>query len=130
MGGMSYRAAGLLGVSRPNYFGMSTDEVDDERTSGVIVLGYAGSAGSCVREMKAEDYVGTPQDVQVNPHLFDESVERVNGRTVIRFTIEQRVGRNDTEISAFFNADNLSARSMWAIGGLDGADCEAQVQFH
>merc|ERR1712070_265470 len=57
-------------------------------------------------------------------------VERVNGRTVIRFTIEQRVGRNDTEISQFFNSDMISARTMWAIGGLDGSGCEAEVQFH
>lgn len=128
--GMAYRSTGYLELSRPNYFGMSTDKVDDERTTGVIVLGYAGSAGSCVREMKAVNYVGTPSDVQGNPHLIDESVERVNGRTVIRFTVEQRVGRNDTEIDAFFNADNWGARTMWAIGSVDGADCEAEVQFH
>merc|ERR1719329_1591149 len=119
-----------MNMSRPSYFGMSTDEVDGERTSRAIVLGYAGSSGSCVREMQAEKYVGTPSDVQGNPHLFDESVQRVNGRTVIRFTIEQRAGRNDTEINEFFNSEMISARTMWAIGGLNGAGCEAEVQFH
>merc|ERR1712070_777881 len=106
--------------SRPNYLGMMADDVDEERTSRAIVLGYAGSSGSCVREMKAEEYVGTPSDVRGNPHLFDESVERVNGRTVIRFTIEQHVGRDDQEISRFFNGwyGTWSARTMWAIGGV------------
>jgi hypothetical protein len=88
-------------VSRPNYFGMSTDEFDGERTGRAIVLGYAGSSGSCVREMKAENYVGTPSDVEGNPHLFDESVERVNGKTVIRFTVEQKVGKTKKTNQAF-----------------------------
>jgi len=116
--------------SRPNYFGMKADEVDAERTSQAIVLGYAGPSGSCVREMKAEEYVGTPSDIRGNPHLFDESVERVNGRTIIRFTIEQHVGHDDDEINQFFNVNGQSARTMWAIGGVDGAGCEAEVQFH
>lgn len=133
-----YIAVGFKGMGyrenrqelRPNYFGMGIDEVDVARTSGAIVLGYAGSAGSCVREMKSENYVGTPSDVQGNPHLINESVERVNGRTVIRFTVEQRAGHNATEINAFFNADDWGQRVMWAIGRFEGADCKAEVQFH
>jgi len=110
---------------------MSTDEVDRERTTGAIVLGYAGgSAGSCVREMKAENYVGQPSDVPGNPHLIDALVQRLNGRTIISFTIEQHVGRTKSEISTFFNMEQMSARTMWAIGGLKGVDCEAEVQFH
>lgn len=128
--GMSYRTVEVMNVSRPAYFGMTTDKVDAERTSRAIVLGYAGSSGSCVREMKAEKYVGTPSDVQGNPNLIDESVERVNGRTVIRFTIEQHVGRNDSEISDFFYGEFISARTMWAIGAVDGSGCGAEPQFH
>lgn len=129
--GLSYRAYGAHPtVPRPNYFGMGIDEVDANRTTGAIVLGYAGSAGSCVREMRSENYVGAPTDVRGNPNLFDESVERVNGRTIIRFTIEQHIGRNETEVHAVFNANEWAMRTMWAIGGLDGTDCEAEVQFH
>lgn len=129
--GMAYRAPELLMHERPNYFGMATDAVDDERTSGVIVLGYASSSGSCVREMKAEHYVGTPTDVEGNPHLFGTSVERVNGRTVVRFTIEQHAGHNASEMDTFFNAEFLSMRVMWAIGGVSGdRDCKAAIQMH
>merc|ERR1711970_932898 len=109
---------------------MSTDEFDGERTGRAIVLGYAGSSGSCVREMRAENYVGTPSDVEGNPHLFNESVERVNGKTVIRFTVEQKVGRTKKQIRHFFNYEQTSARTMWAVGGYNGAGCEAEVQFH
>ena len=130
--GMAYRSVkDHKDVLRPNYFGMSTDEIDDERTTGAIVLGYAGgSAGSCVREMKAESYAGEPSDVPGNPHLIDALVQRLNGRTIISFTIEQHVGRNDLEIHNSFNTEQISARTMWAIGGLKGADCGAEVQFH
>jgi len=108
--GMAYRA--MIDELRPGYFGMATDEVDDTRTGRAIVLGYEG----CVREMKIEDYVGTPFDVDGNPNVFNASVERVNGRTIIRFTLEQHIGRNESEIDSFFNTEQLSARVMWAIG--------------
>jgi hypothetical protein len=87
-------------VLRPNYFGMSTDEVDRERTTGAIVLGYAGgSAGSCVREMKAENYAGAPSDVPGNEsQLIDPLVQRLKGRIIISFFIVQHVGRNSLEI--------------------------------
>jgi len=123
--GLAYRA--LPGKERPNYFGMSTDEIDDKRTTGVIVLGYSG----CVREMKAESYVGTPTDVNGNPHLSGASVKRQNGRTVVRFTIEQHAGRSALEINTFFNQEQVSMRVMWAIGGIGGdGGCEAPIQMH
>jgi len=128
---MAYRALNTKTVERPSYFGMSTDEVDEQRTTSVIVLGYVSSAGSCVREMKAESYVGTPTDVKGNPHLIDASVERKNGRTVIRFTIEQHAGRDALAINTFFNQEQISMRVMWAIGSFsaDGG-CEANIQMH
>lgn len=117
-------------VTRPSYFGMTKDDFDLDRTQAGIVLGYAGSAGSCLREMKAENYAGAPTDVKGNPNLFDASVERANGRTVMHFTVEQKVGQNDTEIAHFFNAEQLSQRTMWAIGSVEGADCDATIKFH
>lgn len=130
--GMGYRALSHhKDLLRPNYFGMSADEVDDERTTRAIVLGYAGgSAGSCVREMKAEGYVGDVSDVPGNPDLTDALVQRLNGRTIISFTIEQHVGKTSLAIHNFFNTEQISARTMWAIGGLKGVDCEAEPQFH
>jgi len=131
--GMAYRALGLSHkkTERPNYFGMSTDEIDEKRTGRAMVLGYAGgSAGNCVRQMKSENYVGQPTDVEGNPDLSKESVERKNGRTIVHFTVEQHVGRTHSQINEFFNGEQVSARTMWAIGGLNGTDCDAEVQFH
>jgi len=127
--GLAYRA--LPGEERPNYFGMSTDDIDEQHTTSVIVLGYASTTGGCVREMKAEHYVGAPVDVRGNPHLSDTSVERRNGRTVVRFTIEQHAGRNALAINTFFNREQVSMRVMWAIGGMTGnGDCEEDIQMH
>jgi len=131
--GVGYRKAlpdKSWNVSRPGYFGMSKDEFDRNRTQAAIVLGYAGSAGSCVREMESKEYVGAPTDVEGNPNIQNESAERVNGRTVISFTVEQHAGKTDKEIAHFFNAEQLSQKTMWAIGAIDGVDCDAKVQFH
>jgi len=115
--GMAYRAERL--EVRPGYFGMATDPIDAQRTSRAIVLGYP--QGGCVREMEAKDYVGVPADVEGNPSLSGTSVERKNGRTIVRFTIEQHVGRTNSEINTFFNTDQFSARVMWAIGDVQTA---------
>merc|ERR1711964_266211 len=80
--------------------------------------------------MKSENYAGMPSDVPGNPNLIDASVQRLNGRTVISFTIEQHVGKNELEIHNFFNTEQISARTMWAIGGIKGADCGAEPQYH
>jgi len=141
--GMAYRYYEDVEVThpvRPNYFGMSTDDLDEERTSRVIVLGYAQAGSGCVREMKAEDYVGAVTDVAGNPHLYDESAERTNGRTVVRFTVEQHVGNTTAQIETFFGtaikAELVlqSARVMYAIGEVGtaiGEDaCKMQVQYH
>jgi rubredoxin len=119
--GMAYRDPGSLEHERPGYFGMATDEIDDARTGRAIVLGYARPEGSCVREMKAENYVGTPVDVDGNPSLHDASVERVNGRTVVSFVVEQHVGQKAGDVTAFFSGEQVSARVMWAIGGVESA---------
>lgn len=127
--GLAYRA--MIREERPNYFGMSTDEIDQQRTTGVIALGYVSGGSGCVREMKAENYVGKPTDVKGNPHLSGASVERMNGRTVLRFTVEQYAGRNARAINSFFNAEQVSMRVMWAIGSISGdGGCEADFEMH
>merc|ERR1712113_63845 len=130
--GMAYRAELLFGGQRPCYFGMCADDIDAGRTTDIIALGHASSSGaSCLREMKATNYVGTPVDVLGNPHLQSTKVERVNGRTFFEFTIEQHAGRNSLEINSFFNMDQFSMRVMWAIGKIgEGANCTTDPQFH
>jgi len=101
------------GPPRPNYFGMASDGSIDEETTDRIALGYAGAAGSCLREMRALNYVGAPADVNASSSsLKDTSVERVSGRTVLRFTVAQHWGNNETEISEF----GQFLRIMWAMG--------------
>lgn len=119
--GMAYRDPSSMAHERPGYFGMATDELDDSRTGRAIVLGYTGAATSCVREMRAKDYVGAPVDVDGNTSLYDTSVERVNGRTIVRFVVEQHVGRTQLGITAFFSGEQVSARVMWAIGAVESA---------
>jgi len=124
--GMGYRFyEGMIpsykpsGVDRPNYFGMKTDEIDETRTGSVIATAYtAHTQGGCVREMKAENYIGTPHDVAGNPHLFNPSVERKNGRTIMRFEVEQHAGREPLEVQKFFRMEQQSQRMMWAIGNV------------
>jgi len=119
--GMGYRFyEGMIpgshkGHERPNYFGMATDPIDEERTGTVMVTGYPSGDG-CVREMKAEHYTGAPTDVRGNPRIFNALVERKNGRTILRFTIEQHVGKTKAQVNAFFGAEQQAARVMWAIG--------------
>jgi len=127
--GMAYRA--VRKPQRPCYFGMCIDDVDKERTGNAnIILGYAGgSAGDCVRQMEAP-YAGEPTDVEGNPDVFDYSVERKNGRTVIRFKLEQHVGKNPIAIKNFFGMEEFSARTMWAVGSMEGNGCDASPQFH
>lgn len=113
---------------RPNYFGMSTDPVDEERGGSAIALGY----GNCLREMKTADYVGTPTDVlESERKLSHTSVERRNGRTILRFKVHQHVGRDPQTIEDFFG-DPIqgSARVMWAIGEADSMDCNAMLGYH
>jgi hypothetical protein len=73
--GLAYRNPSVYLKERPSYWGMSTDPIDEESTTGAIVLGYASSTGGCVREMKATSFVGTPVDVKGNPRLSNTAVE-------------------------------------------------------
>merc|ERR1712070_529686 len=135
-----YLAFGFKGVAyradrksqRPCYFGMCIDDVDKERTGNAnMVLGYAGgSAGECVRQMESKTYAGEPTDVQGNPDLIDATVQRSNGKTIISFKLEQHVGRNPLAIKNFFGAEMMSARTMWAVGSMNGTGCDATPQFH
>merc|ERR1712070_145815 len=132
--GMAYRALKFKRHSpeRPCYFGMCLDEVDKERTGNAnMVLGYAGGhAGNCVRQMESKSYAGPVSDVPGNPDLIGAHVERRNGRTVLSFKLLQHVGTNDVQIHNFFSGEQLSARTMWAVGSMEGAGCGAAPQFH
>lgn len=104
-----------VGPLRPNYFGMTTDALDEAETSDRIALGYSGAAGGCLREMRALQYVGAPTDVSKELAKFnDTSVERVSGRTVLRFKVAQHWGESASEISDF----GYMLRVMWAVGSI------------
>jgi hypothetical protein len=126
--GMGY-AIGLYDKAiRPNYFGMATDPLEQNRTGTAIALGF----GQCVREMQSESYVGGVTDVTGDRQLKRTSIERRNGRTIVRFTVSQHVGRNPIEITDYFgDPGQSSARVMWAIGNVsDESQCNATLTYH
>jgi hypothetical protein len=113
---------------RPCYFGMCIDSFDNF-TSDRIALGYT-TQGGCVREMVAKDIVGAPTDANFKI-LKNTSVERSNGRTILRFTISQHwQWDNDNKIDGPW-------RVMWAIGKVSpithnvmASACTATVGYH
>jgi hypothetical protein len=128
--GMGYAIALNDKAIRPNYFGMSTDPLDEKRTGTAIALGHGG----CFREMKSPNYVGSVVDVaEKDRKLKSTSVERRNGRTIVRFTVRQHVGRDIAGIDDFFGDPiQTSARVMWAIGNVSGDEnqCDATLNYH
>jgi hypothetical protein len=128
--GMGYAIKLNEKAIRPNYFGMSTDPLDEKRTGTAIALGHGG----CFREMKSENYVGSVTDVAAkDTKLKSTSVERKNGRAIVRFTVSQHVGKNIAQIDDFFGDPiQLSARVMWAIGDVNGDEnhCNATLSYH
>jgi len=113
---------------RPNYFGMSIDSFDNF-TSDRIALGYT-SNGGCVREMVAKNVVGAPTDVDYKI-LKGTSVERSNGRTILKFTISQH-WQWDSD-----NTIDGPWRIMWAIGKVNPISnnpmlsaCTATLGYH
>jgi hypothetical protein len=144
-----YVAVGFHGVNyfdftdymtklRPNYFGMQTDPMDELITDR-IALGYSsgGLSGGCLREMKSDGYVGEPVDVDPAKKIFTATeARRVNGRTVLHFTVSQFWGNDTAAVSTQMTNE---MRVMWAIGSVtkaegDGAaaakGCDAQIGFH
>jgi len=115
---------------RPNYFGMSHDPIDEKRTGTAMALGH----GDCFREMKSPNYVGSVVDVaEGDRKLKKTSVERKNGRTIVRFTVSQHIGRDTAAIDDFFGDPvQMSARVMWAIGNVNGDvdQCNATLAYH
>jgi hypothetical protein len=113
---------------RPSYFGMASDALEENRTGSAIALGY----GECLREMRSQAYVGSVVDVTEDHKLKETSIERRNGRTILRFSVSQHVGRNPLEILDFFgDPSQMSARVMWAIGNVaDASQCNSTLSYH
>merc|ERR1711865_654514 len=128
--GMGYAVHLREKAIRPNYFGMSADPLDEKRTGTAMAVGH----GSCFREMRSPNYVGSVVDVAESyRRLKSTSVERRNGRTIVRFTVSQHVGRNTLQIDDFFGDPvQMSARVMWAIGDVSGDEdqCNATLGYH
>lgn len=98
----------------------------DNFTTNRIGVGYASpELGHCVREMVMKDIVGEPVDAPV-PMFNNTSVERHNGRTIVRFTVSQHW----PVVNASLLQDG-PFRVMWAIGKVSGhAGCQATIGFH
>merc|ERR1712083_818332 len=64
------------------------------------------------------------------PQISGASFARQGGRTILHFSVMQQAGRTSAEISDFFDGEQISMRTMWAIGDVDGDDCKAKPQFH
>merc|ERR1719336_1293417 len=100
----------------------------DNFTSDRIALGYASSEGGCVREMIAKSVIGKPEDAKTQI-LSYTSVQRLNGRTVMRFTVPQHWQDGNHTMDGPF-------RVMWAIGkvkaGASGSSggCDADIGYH
>jgi len=116
----------LINSQRPCYFGMCVDPYDNF-TSDRIALGYAADSygSSCFREMISTEYVGAPSDV-TRTILSKTSVSRVNGRTVLRFTVPQ--DQNPHVHHEPFSDGPF--RVMWAIGKVFGKGCSAKLGYH
>merc|ERR550539_693173 len=111
-------------ISRPCYFGMCVDSYDNF-TSDRIALGYASSSGGCVRELTMTEVIGPPTDADYKI-LSHTSAERVDDRTVIRFTVSQHWPEKKLSVmpDGFF-------RVMWAIGKVTGGKgCTASINYH
>ena len=88
--GMGYAIVFNQDQIRPNYFGMSHDEVNEKRGGSAIALGH----GTCFREMKVLEYTGAPIDLTDDePRQLQGSAECVNGRMILRFIAKQYVGQ-------------------------------------
>merc|ERR1712151_748658 len=73
--------------------------------------------------MVAENIIGTPTDVDYEV-LKQTSVQRSNGRTILKFTVSQHWQAPVNETDGPF-------RIMWAIGEVSGdAGCSASTGYH
>jgi hypothetical protein len=118
-------------ISRPCYFGMCVDSYDNY-TSDRIALGYTSGNGGCVREMIVKQNpsaVGAPIDVDYKI-MKNTTVERSNGRTIVRFTVPQHWPKADGFPKTIMPDGEW--RIMWAIGKVTQPQngCSAELSYH
>jgi len=107
-------------ISRPCYFGMCVDSYDNF-TSDRLAIGYTANGG-CVREMTSDKIIGTPSDVDYKI-LKKTSIQRSNGRAILRFTVSQHWPKWTSFDGPF--------RVMWAIGKVSGGNgCTSDIGYH
>ena len=120
----------------PNYWGMSTHDNGGRNVTelgGRIIVGYAHKPPrtGCVREMVADEYVGSVKDAEPDGVIRDKSITSIDGRTELKFTAHLHAGRTASELSWQSLSGFGNQRIMWATGTVGGSgDCSAPLDYH
>jgi hypothetical protein len=115
--------------------GRNTNEL-----GGRIVVGYGGNGnglpsnrggGGCVREMVADEYVGSVRDADRSDGVIrNGSVTLLDGRTFLEFTTYLHAGQTAADLSWHLKGFG-NQRIMWATGEVGGSGaCDAPLQYH
>lgn len=121
---------------QPSYFGMSTSDFTPSEwqfpLAGRIMLGYATPNGNCIRDMKIDEYVGSPYDHVGYPTFLNQSAERRNGRTIIRFTAPISLPwLSKADMSPKAKGKMGAMRIMWSTGKVSShTSCAADLEYH
>eukprot|EP01047_Picozoa_sp_COSAG01_P066569 COSAG01_NODE_9215_length_2516_cov_1.788581_1_plen_435_part_00 len=120
----------------PDYWGMSTHDNGGRNVTelgGRIIAGYAHKSPrtGCVREMVADEYVGSVKDTEPDGVIRDKSITLIDGRTELKFTAHLHAGRTASELSWQSLSGFGKQRIMWATGTVGGSgDCSAPLDYH
>merc|ERR1712217_160208 len=115
--------------------GSSTElGLKEDTLTGRIVLAYSDtSSAGCIRQLKADAYVGSVVDVPSDGVIRNSTIRTDSGRTIVTFTVSMHAGTSEKELSwhGLIKKGWGELEVMWAIGqvGGDGA-CDAPIQFH
>lgn len=115
----------------PNYWGMATSDDNATELAGRIIAGYTTATGkSCVREMRANAYVGSIIDVPSDGLVRNATASRLLGRTSVEFTASIHAGETAADI-AWAGQIFGRQRVQWAIGPVaKNDDCSAPLEYH
>lgn len=113
------------------YWGMSSGDANVADLTGRILVGYISSSGaSCIRQMRANAYVGSVVDVEDDGMIRDATFSVVDGRAGIKFTASIHAGKDSKDLS-WYSGSFGQQRVQWAIGPIPSEDgCSAPLNYH
>lgn len=122
-----------IGGDDPDYWGMSTSDAFSTQLSDRIILGYISENRTrCVRQMKADAYVGSIVDVEADGFIRDARVTKIGRRVILRFTTSYDAG-----VPSLYNLNWREfgtlgiQRVMYGAGPVDGdGGCSASLGYH